>query len=143
VAQRPRQSDITNVLGRIPLFGDLAKSDLRLLSRLVTTAHVADGATVAEQGVLGREAMIIQSGTVAVRRAGREIARLGPGDFFGEMSLINRTPRTADVIATSDVTLLVMDAREFVALLEEHPKVAVKILKTVVARLMENHTNGF
>lgn len=136
-----RQTTITDVLGRIPLFEGLSKKDLRLLSGLVTTARVAEGERITEQGALGREAMIILDGTASVRRDGREIARLGPGDFFGEMSLINRAPRTADVVTTSEATLLVMDAREFLSLLDAHPAVTIKILKTVVARLVENRNS--
>ena len=139
--QSVRQSDITEALRIIPLFDGLSKADLRMLSRLVTTARFRDGTTVARQGVLGREAMIIRSGTVEVRRDGRKVAELGPGDVVGEMSLINNAPRTADVVATSDVLLLVMDAREFTSLLNHQPKVAVKILKTVVARLIENQNH--
>ena len=80
--------------------------------------------------------MIIESGTAAVFRDGAKIDDMGPGEFFGEMSLIYHQPRNADVVATSDMVVLDMNAREFATMLDTYPEVAVKILRTVVARLV-------
>lgn len=134
---RVRQADKIDALGRIPLFSGLSKKELQYLARLTTEVGVKEGSTLVKQGELGQEAMIIRSGIAVVRRNGRKIDEMGPGDFFGEMSLIDRMPRNADVIAASDMTVLVMDAREFSTLLDTYPRVAVKILKTVVERLVK------
>jgi CRP-like cAMP-binding protein len=134
---RVRQEDKINALGKIPLFSELSKKELVFLARMTTEVDVREGSTLVRQGEMGREAMIIESGTAVVRRNSRKVDDLGPGDFFGEMSLIDHMPRNADVIATSDMTVLVMDSREFSTVLDTYPKVAVKILKTVVERLVE------
>ena len=134
---RVRQEDKINALGRIPLFSELSKKELVFLARMTTEVDVREGSTLVRQGEMGREAMIIDSGTAVVRRNNRKIDDIGPGDFFGEMSLIDHMPRNADVVATSDMTVLVMDSREFSTVLDTYPKVAVKILKTVVERLVE------
>ena len=134
---RVRQEDKINALGRIPLFSELSKKELVFLARMTTEVDVREGSTLVRQGEMGREAMIIESGTAVVRRNNRKIDDVGPGDFFGEMSLIDHMPRNADVVATSDMTVLVMDSREFSTVLDTYPKVAVKILKTVVERLVE------
>ena len=133
---RVRQEDKIDALGRIPLFSDLSKKELVFLARMTTEVDVREGSTLVRQGEMGREAMIIESGTAVVRRNNRKVDDIGPGDFFGEMSLIDHMPRNADVVATSDMTVLVMDSREFSTVLDTYPKVAVKILKTVVERLV-------
>ena len=97
---------------------------------------------VAAEGVIGSEATIIMEGTALVRRGGRVIDDLSSGDFFGEMSLVNHTPRTATVTATSDMRLLVMGSDEFYAMLAANPTVSVKILRTVAARLAANQDPG-
>ena len=132
---RIRQADKIDHLTKIPLFGGLNKKELQFLAGLTTEVGVKSGSTLVKQGELGQEAMIIESGTAEVRRDGAKIDKIGPGDFFGEMSLIDHMPRNADVVATSDMVLLVMDSREFSTMLDKYPKVAVKILKTVVERL--------
>ena len=119
------------------MFSELSKKELVFLARMTTEVDVREGSTLVRQGEMGREAMIIDSGTAVVRRNNRKIDDVGPGDFFGEMSLIDHMPRNADVVATSDMTVLVMDSREFSTVLDTYPKVAVKILKTVVERLVE------
>ncbi len=137
---RVRQEDKIGALGRIPLFSELNKKELVFLARMTTEVDVREGSTLVRQGEMGREAMIVESGTAVVRRNNRKVDDLGPGDFFGEMSLIDHMPRNADVVATSDMTVLVMDSREFSTVLDTYPKVAVKILKTVVERLVETQS---
>lgn len=123
-------------LERIPLFEELDRKELQFLASLVTEVPVREGTTLVKQGDIGLEAMIIEEGTAEVRRDGVKIDEMGPGDFFGEMSLIDHQPRNADVVATSDMIVLDMSAREFASMLDTYPEVAVKILRTVVARLV-------
>ena len=139
---RIRQAEKIDALRTIPLFQELSKKELEFLARMTTEVAVKDGTHLVTQGELGREAMIIVSGTAVVRRNGRKIDSMGPGDFFGEMSLVNHIPRNADVIASSDVRVLVMHAGEFANIFEQFPKVAVKILRTVVERLVETQKTG-
>ena len=134
---RGRDAAKSSALASIPLFADLSKKELQFLASMTTDVSVKDGATLVKQGEPGKEAMVIESGTAVVRRDGIDIDTMGPGAFFGEMSLVDNMPRNADVVATSDMDLLVMNSREFSSVLSEHPQVAVKILKTVVARLVK------
>lgn len=135
-----RHDEKIDHLQKIPLFADLSKKELRFLAQMTSEASVREGSKVVKQGEMGQEAMIVEDGTADVLRDGEKIDDLGPGDFFGEMSLINHMPRNADVVATSDMNLLVMDAREFSSVLSEYPEVSVKILKTVAERLVANQS---
>ena len=122
-------------LQRIPLFDGLDNKELQFLASLVTEVPVREGTKLVKQGDIGLEAMIVEEGTADVIRDGTKIDEIGPGDFFGEMSLIHHRPRNADVVATSDMIVLDMSAREFATMLDTYPDVAIKILRTVVARL--------
>ena len=135
-----RHDEKIDHLQKIPLFADLSKKELRFLAQMTSETSVREGSKVVKQGEMGQEAMIVEDGTADVLRDGQKIDDLGPGDFFGEMSLINHMPRNADVVATSDMNLLVMDAREFSSVLSEYPEVSVKILKTVAERLVANQS---
>ena len=136
------KDDKIEALKRIGLFEGLSKKEFGFLARQVTEVTFAEGTELVTQGELGREAMVLMEGTAVVRRSKRKIAELGQGDVLGEMSLINRIPRNATVTATSPVTVLLMDAREFSSVVAENDKVAGKILKTVAARLAENESSA-
>jgi protein phosphatase len=79
--------------------------------------------------------MVIVSGQVGVERDGARINQLGPGDFFGEIALIERGPRTATVTAEAPTRLLVVNHRDFHALMEEFPAVAAEVLVTLAHRV--------
>lgn len=132
-----RQSDKVDVLRKIPLLADLSKKELELVARNTTEAEVEGGTHLMRQGERGQEAMVILSGTAAVNRSGRKIKELGAGDVVGEISLVTNAHRTADVVATTDLQVLVADAREFSSILDQNPKVAMKVMKTIADRLAE------
>jgi CRP-like cAMP-binding protein len=81
---------------------------------------------------------VLVEGSADVRRRGRKINVMGPGDFFGEIALVADRPRTATVVATSDVRALVITARSFQRLMREMPEIQSKVLAAVVARLPEH-----
>jgi CRP-like cAMP-binding protein len=124
-------------LRSIPLFRELSKQELKRVSSLMTPINVPNGQQLITEGAHGREFMIILDGTAVVRRRGRKIADLGPGDFLGEVAVIANTPRTADVIATSDMTIEVLTSNELAALLDDNAGMMKKILMGAVARLAE------
>lgn len=134
---RGRDDGYIGVLGGIPLFEGLSKKELRFISRVTSQVSVREGSTLVKQGEPGQEAMVVETGTGVVKRDGEQIATIGPGDVFGEMSLIVHQPRNATIQATSDMRVLVMNSSEFSSVLSEYPEVAVKILRTVVSRLIE------
>jgi CRP/FNR family cyclic AMP-dependent transcriptional regulator len=119
----------------IPL---LAGLDGRVRKRLVAVGkqrkYDADEAIIEEDQV-GTALYIILSGSVRVERGGTEIARLGSGDFFGELALIEQHPRSATVIANEVTECLLFPAWEFTALLSEHPEIAVPIMRALIDRI--------
>lgn len=126
-----------DTLKNIELFSELSAKELRDVAKLMTPVAVKAGRDLTVEGEPGREFMIILEGTATVRRNGRVVATLGPGDFFGEMAVIAGVPRTATVTADTDMTLEALNRREFSTLLDESPKLAKKILVGAVKRLYD------
>jgi len=125
-------------LHEIPIFSELSKKELRSVERLMTPVPVKEGATLTKQGEPGREFMIITAGTARVDIDASTVAHLGPGDFLGELAVISGTPRTATVSATSEMTVEVLNRREFMSLLDQSAALGRKILVGAVKRLQMN-----
>lgn len=102
----------------------------------------ADTILVAE-GADGDEFSYIVEGTAAVRRNGRTVARLGPGQYFGELALLDDRPRSATVVSTAPMRLLTLERRRFDALLDTMPALAGKLLQAMAQRLREADTRAF
>ena len=130
-----RRSDKVDVLKKVPLLNGLSRRHLELVARHADEVKVAARTVLARQGGLGREFLLLLDGSVRVERDGKEIARLGPGEFFGEMSLIDQKPRSATVTAQTPLVLLVVGTRSFSYLLEGVPALQKKILLTLCDRL--------
>lgn len=122
-------------LENIELFGELTKKERKQVSRLMTTVNMKAGRDLMVEGAAGREFLIIIEGDATVRRAGRVVARVGAGDFLGELAVIAGVPRTATVTADTDMIVSVLNRREFSSLLDEQPKLARKVLVGAVKRL--------
>ena len=128
---------VDDTLAKIELFSELSNRELKRMGSLITPLRVAKGRVLTKEGAHGREFMIISEGTATVSRAGKEVARLGPGDFFGELSLVAGIPRTATVTADTDMVVNALNRREFCAMLDESPTLAKEILVGAVRRLSE------
>lgn len=126
------------LLEGVPLFGGCAPSELRRISQLVDEIEVPEGRVLIEEGDLGREAFVVVDGEAEARIEDRRVAELGPGDCFGEMSLLAGNYRTATVVAKTPMQLLVLDSRSFDALIDEVPAVAKKVLRQLARRVVEN-----
>jgi CRP/FNR family transcriptional regulator, cyclic AMP receptor protein len=124
-----------DLLHRIPLFAGFDRHHLERLGMLTEEVDVPAGKVLIRQGELGDDLMIIYSGRVAVDRDGATVNRLGPGEFFGEIAVIERGPRTATVTAETPCRLLVINHRDFHAVMDEFPEVAVRVLLTLAQRL--------
>ena len=124
-------------LSHIELFSELTNKEIKKVASFMTTIDVRAGRDLTVQGTVGREFMIIAEGEATVRRKGRLVATLGPGDFFGELAVIAGVPRTATVTAESAMVVEALNRREFSSLLDESPKLARKILVGAVKRLHE------
>jgi len=130
-----RRSDKADVLKKVPLFSGLSRRHLDLIAADADEVKEEAGAVLTKQNGLGLEFLLILEGGARVERDGTVIARLGPGDFFGEMSLIDGMPRSATVIAESPTVLLVIQSRSFRSLLDTVPGLQRKLLVTLCARL--------
>ena len=124
-------------LAAVPLFSDLSKRTLnRILDNSKETTHVA-GQTVVTQGHEGAGFHMILSGRAKVVRGGRKVATLGPGEYFGEMALLDGGRRTATVIAETDLVTLYIAQWGFKALVRDNPQMAWKIVVHLTKRLRE------
>ncbi len=128
---------LADTLPTIELFSELSKKELKNIAALMTPIQVKMGRVLTKEGDPGREFMIIIEGTATVKRKGRVLARLGPGDFFGELAIVAGVPRTATVIADTDMVIETLNRREFTSLLDESPRIAKKVLVGAVRRLHE------
>jgi CRP/FNR family transcriptional regulator, cyclic AMP receptor protein len=127
--------ELEQQLATVPLLAGLEPGVRRRLAEVgKRRTYEADEAIVRE-GSTGTALYIVLSGEARVEQDGRSIGTLGAGDFFGELALIEEHPRSATVVATSQTDCLLFPAWEFTALLEEHPEVAVPILRVLIRRL--------
>jgi CRP-like cAMP-binding protein len=131
----PRKDAKIELLKQVPLFSHCARKQLAAIASLADLVEVPAGTRLIREGALGRECMVIVDGAVEVRRKGRKINTLGPGDFMGEMALISRTPRNATVTTTSDTSLLALTEAQFWRLLEETPEMQTRVIKALGDRL--------
>ena len=130
------QSDKVRLLKTVPLFSGLSKRQLELIAGEGHERRVLHGRVIARQGSLGSEFFVIVEGRARVERDGRLIARLRTGDCFGEMSLIDGSPRSASVTAESDIAvLLVVSGSKFRGLIQDVPGLSLKLLTTLCKRL--------
>jgi CRP-like cAMP-binding protein len=124
-----------DLIRKVPLFSRLSKTELRQLAMLADEIDLREGKEMTRQGAAGREFFVLLEGTADVKKDGRKINALGPGDFFGEIALVSHEPRTATVTATSPVRTLVITERSFRRLLDETPQVKTKVMEAMASRL--------
>lgn len=124
-------------LRAVPLFANCSNADLTAIAAAVDEIEVEPGRILITEGEAGKEAFIIVSGEATVSRDGQVVATLHPGAPFGEMALVDRSPRNATVTASTPLRLLVLGQREFVALLDGSPGFTRTILAALATRLRE------
>lgn len=124
-------------LAQVPLFSSCSNRELQKIARASDEITIDDERVLVEQDAIGHEFFVIIDGTADVKRSNRRIAELGPGDHFGELALFDGGPRTATVVATSPMRVLVLGQREFAGLLDEVPGLAHKVLRSMAARIRE------
>jgi CRP-like cAMP-binding protein len=120
-----------------PLFGSLPRRDAEELARYCVVRHVEPGRPVFTQGGLAAGFFVIEAGEAEAVADGESRRRMGPGDWFGEISILQHAPRTATVAATSPLTVIEVTAFEFRRLEAEHPDIAETITRTMQERLQE------
>ena len=134
-ALRFRKEDQATQLRGIGLFSGCTKSELRQITSLQSDHAAKESDVLTEQGGQGDDFFIIVNGTATVSRNGFRVTQLGPGQFFGEMAPLDGGPRTATVVADTEMQLSVFSGRKFTQLLASHPTVSRKILTEMSTRI--------
>jgi CRP-like cAMP-binding protein len=129
------QADIITKLGNVPIFSECSKRELGLIARAAKEVTHRAGTEIAREGERGIGLFLILRGECEVTIGGKRKAKLGPGEFFGEVALLDGGPRTATVTAITEVTLVGITGWVFRGLLMEHPSIALKTLESVAGRL--------
>ncbi|MFL5909518.1 MAG: cyclic nucleotide-binding domain-containing protein [Gaiellaceae bacterium] len=122
-------------LRRVPLFAQCSKRELAGLAALVDELDLAEGETLALEGERGKEFLVLADGIADVESGGEVVNRLGPGDFFGEISLVTGGPRTATVTTRSPSKLFIFSAPAFRSLLHDAPGIKSRVLAAAALRL--------
>ena len=118
----------------VPFFSSMSEQDLAAVAQQTDEIRVAAGRVLAREGDLGEGFFVIQSGTAEVTRGGAPVAKLGAGDFFGEIALIREDRRTATVTATSPMVLIVMTGSSFRSLDRSIPELRETVSKALAER---------
>lgn len=121
-------------LAKIPLFARVPKRHLRTILKRMGEYEYEDGATILKDGRPGEVLFLLLDGEARVVRGGRTVARLRAGDFFGEIAVLDRRPRTASVIAASPVRCLTLHRADLREVTSEEPSVAWALLEELASR---------
>ena len=130
-------ADVEQTLAQVPLFAGVKPKDLKRLEKRMTERSFNEGDEITTEGKSGIGFFVIEHGNATVSIGGNILRTLGPGEHFGEVALIDSGPRSATVVATTDLRCRGMSAWEFRPFVEEHPEVAWALLETLVGRLRE------
>ena len=125
----------SELLRKVPLFADFDRNDLKRLARSFKERTFDAGSTVAGEGKTGAGFFVIESGEASVSVRGDEHGKLGPGDYFGEIALIDDGARSATITADSDLHCYGITSWEFRPLVESNASIAWKLLETMAQRL--------
>jgi len=120
---------LTAVLGAVPLFEGLTKKQLRKVTDLADVGRFMAGATLVKQGDIGDSFYVVLTGQAKVLVSGRTVNRLLPGEHFGEISLLDGKPRTASVVAETEMTLVIITQKDFLGLLAKDPEITLSLLE--------------
>jgi CRP-like cAMP-binding protein len=116
------------------LDGIFSDHELAVISRFGTVIDLDEGAVLAAEGTVGREALIVLNGTAVVSRGDEIVATVGAGSILGEMALLNDEPRNATLVATSPLTVVVMHRQEFTSVLRQCPRFEKTVRETAKSR---------
>ena len=124
-----------DLIKRVPLFSTVSKQELAEIASIADEIDLPEGKVLIQEGDAGREFFVLVDGTAEVERGGKKVATIGPGDFFGEIALISKTPRNATITTTSPVEALVITDRAFRTLLDHAPQIQIAVLTALAERL--------
>jgi CRP/FNR family cyclic AMP-dependent transcriptional regulator len=124
-----------DLIADVPLFSRCSKHDVSEIATIADEIDVADGTVLIAEGDFGRDFYVLVEGSVDVTRGGERVASLGPGDYFGEIALLESSPRNATVTASTPLRALVVSGRDFWSLLDSAPTLQRALLESLAARL--------
>jgi CRP/FNR family cyclic AMP-dependent transcriptional regulator len=130
------------LLRQVPLFTQCRGEPLDLIAKLADEVDVADGYTLMRQGEIGQEFFVIVEGRVRIERDGAAVATLGPGDYLGEIALLDESPRSASAISEGAVKLLVITHQGFNSLIDSSSTIRTAIMQGIAARLRRLEPNA-
>jgi len=122
----------------LAFFEGFSDADLDRVAQLADDVEVEAGELLIDQGRVGQECFVIESGQAEVFVGEEHLVTVGPGSMVGEMALIDRRPRTATVVATTSMALLAFDTKAFQKLLSEMPKAEERVHALLAARIKAN-----
>ena len=127
--------DLVQKLRKVPLFAGCSAREIGVIANAAKVMTDREGAVLAREGDAGIGLFVILEGTAQVSIGGRKRDTLGPGDFFGEIALLDRGPRSATVTATSEIRTAAITEWVFRGLLQQQPSIAVKTLEVLAGRV--------
>jgi CRP/FNR family transcriptional regulator, cyclic AMP receptor protein len=142
-SQRPEQSmrktrrRSADALAQVPFFASLSKKQLARLAEEADVVSFHAGQAIVEEGMLGETMFVILSGEARVLKGSRRLGTVRPGDAFGEIAVLDGSPRSATVIAETPLTAVRLFRRTLLRLMEAEPRIALKILDGIVRRIRD------
>jgi CRP/FNR family transcriptional regulator, cyclic AMP receptor protein len=127
--------DVLEHFRRVPLFSAVSKGDLRAIVSAADEMDQPAGTVLVREGEFRSELFVITAGTATATMEGREVGRMGPGDFFGEIALLCGGPRTATVTAETDVSIMILAPGPFMGVLRAEPHLLDEIMRALGERL--------
>ena len=137
MAPRVRKTDQILLIGFVPLFRGFSRAQVDALLRLAKETEFSSGAVIIREGTIGEDLHLLLQGQATVTVGDREVARAKPGDYFGEMAILDRGVRSATVRAETDVATLRLAAKDFLKLVDEDQRIARRIIEELCRRLRE------
>jgi CRP/FNR family transcriptional regulator, cyclic AMP receptor protein len=134
---RRTRRETAQALSVVPLFSGLSKAELNKLAEETDVVSFPAGTTIVEEGLLGETMFVVTSGEAKVLQGKRRLGTVRPGDFFGEVALLDGAPRSASVVAETPVVAIRLFRRILLKMLEAEPKLSLKILDALVRRVRD------
>ena len=128
------------LLSKVPLLSHCSKSELQQIAKLADLVDFKEGETLMTEGSRGAEFFVIVDGAAEVIKDGHRLAELGAGDWIGEIALLSDVPRTATVVASTQLETLVLTRQGLSSLIHDVPTIGTKVLAAVGERLAEQTT---
>lgn len=135
--QGSKTSPVVEMLQKTSLWSSLSEKELKVIAEESRELTFNRSHVIVEKGSTGVGFFLIVEGMVEVRSEGRVLSKLGPGQFFGEMSLLDDKPRSADVVAVEPSRCLGLTTWSFSGIVSHHPKIALKVMQELIRRLRE------